>query len=299
MRDDPVVDLADCTEFRQALQARPPRVVHGTALLLVALLAAGLTWAALTEGDLVIRASGSVRPVTAPQKVVLPIRDEVAEVFFEEGDVVEWPGKELLRLDTRRLQWEIEEQDATIQAKRHELESLDPARPALIQQKKHEIAAALARRGRLQLQHDRATVRAPIAGVITKRDAKVGEFLDAGKVVAEIAPREGFHFEVEVSSADMEELRVGLPARVKLDAYDYQDYGTLDGKVVSISPDSEVREGRTTFLVKIQLEANEVRRGTVRRPVKLGMAGQADLVTGRKSLLTLLVQKIRRTVSLG
>ena len=42
MRDDLVLDLADCTEFRQALQARPPRVVHGTLVLLVALLGTAL-----------------------------------------------------------------------------------------------------------------------------------------------------------------------------------------------------------------------------------------------------------------
>ena len=35
MRNDLVLDLADCTEFRQALQARPPGIVHGTLVLLV------------------------------------------------------------------------------------------------------------------------------------------------------------------------------------------------------------------------------------------------------------------------
>jgi hypothetical protein len=29
MRIDPFTDLARCTEFSQALQARPPRIVHG------------------------------------------------------------------------------------------------------------------------------------------------------------------------------------------------------------------------------------------------------------------------------
>ncbi len=40
-----VVDLADCSKFRQSVASRPPRIVHGTALLLLALLAAALTWA--------------------------------------------------------------------------------------------------------------------------------------------------------------------------------------------------------------------------------------------------------------
>jgi hypothetical protein len=59
-----LLDLADCTEFRQALQARPPRIVHGTALLLSTLLMAALVWSAVTEADLVVRAPGRVRPIT-------------------------------------------------------------------------------------------------------------------------------------------------------------------------------------------------------------------------------------------
>jgi len=49
MRNSPYVDLAKCTEFWQTLQGRPPRVVHGTALLLLGLLAAALAWSALTR----------------------------------------------------------------------------------------------------------------------------------------------------------------------------------------------------------------------------------------------------------
>ena len=46
MRKNLILDLADCTEFRQTLQARPPRIVHGTALLLATLLGTALLWAA-------------------------------------------------------------------------------------------------------------------------------------------------------------------------------------------------------------------------------------------------------------
>ena len=70
MRNELMWDLADCTEFRQTLQARPPRIVHGTLLLLAALLATALVWSAVTQADLVVRAPGRVRPVTSPMKVV-------------------------------------------------------------------------------------------------------------------------------------------------------------------------------------------------------------------------------------
>ncbi len=57
-----VYELADCTEYRQTLLARPPRLVRATVILLVTLFAAAGLWAAVTEADLVIRAPGRVRP---------------------------------------------------------------------------------------------------------------------------------------------------------------------------------------------------------------------------------------------
>ena len=69
MRNDLILDLADCTEFRQTLLARPPKIVHGTAGLLVVLLGAALAGAAATRANLVVRAPGRARPVSTPKKV--------------------------------------------------------------------------------------------------------------------------------------------------------------------------------------------------------------------------------------
>src|SRR5206468_1238203 len=96
-------------------------------------------------------------------------------------------------------------------------------------------------------------------------------------------------------------LKVGMPVRVKLDAFDYQRYGTAAGTVVFIAPDSSVPEGQRTaaYLVRIELDGDEVGRGEQHGHVKLGMAGTAEVVTGRESLLSLLARKIRQTISLG
>ena len=62
MRNELVLDLADCTEFRQALQARPPRIVHGTLILLVALLGTAL---GLVGGDAGRISSSGARAASA------------------------------------------------------------------------------------------------------------------------------------------------------------------------------------------------------------------------------------------
>lgn len=423
MHNDLIWDLADCTEFRLALQARPPRMVHGTLILLATLLAAALVWSAATQADLVVRGPGRVRPVTSPMKVVnsssgealsASIGGRVMEVNVHEGEEVR-RGDVLIRLDAERLDNEIAKRQRAIQAGEEEVAKLDhmerllslqfdstqaKAEAELVQaleeiRQAKDRQAADARLAQLELQNTRyeeaqvrqlverqfvasddlrkatarvreakekldkarlpvdtgrvevmrraldlaardyavrrqelytkqgikqaevdsfrielanlelerkqAVIRAPIDGIVTIGDVKVGDILERGKPVVEIAEQQGFRFEVAVPSEEVGHLQVGMPARIKLDAYDYQRYGTVAGTVVFISPDSGLPAGQqtATYLVKIELEGEELGRGDLRGRVKLGMAGQADIVTGQESLLALLVKRLRQTISLG
>jgi hypothetical protein len=71
--------------------------------------------------------------------------------------------------------------------------------------------------------------------------------------------------------------------------------------VVFISPDADVPagQGTATYLVKVELVGGELGRGDLRGRVNLGMTGRADIVTGRESLLALLVKTPRQTIGLG
>jgi hypothetical protein len=92
-----------------------------------------------------------------------------------------------------------------------------------------------------------------------------------------------------------------MTARIRLDAYNYQQYGTVSGTVRFLSPDSgrEGEERTVTYIVRIALSSDELGRSEYRGRVKLGMTGQADIVTGHRSLLALLAKRIRQAISLG
>src|SRR3954470_14609377 len=133
MRNELILDLADCTEFRQALQARPPGIVHGTLVLLVALLATALGWSAATRATLVVGGSGRIRPVTTPVQVYSAARGEalsasvggrIVEVNCHEGDQVR-RGQVLLRLETGRLDNEMAREAPLIRAGEEELGQRD------------------------------------------------------------------------------------------------------------------------------------------------------------------------------
>src|SRR5438045_2440936 len=119
-----VCSLNDCSDFRQAVLLRPPAVVHAAAALLAGLLAAALTWAALTEADLVVRSPGRVRPRDCPEQSFTAVSGDkvspvtagrVAEVRVKLGDEVR-QGDVLFRLESERIDNEARRRRLTIRA---------------------------------------------------------------------------------------------------------------------------------------------------------------------------------------
>jgi HlyD family secretion protein len=147
-----------------------------------------------------------------------------------------------------------------------------------------------------------AEVRAPLTGIVTREEVKVGDELPPGKPFTEIAVENGYNFEAEVTSEDRGHLQLGLPVNIKLDAFDFQSYGTVKGEVLSISPDSTVKEqngsSRTVYLVKIKLLGEQVGSGDKQGTVSLGLQGTADIVTHEASILSILVKKLKQSISL-
>jgi hemolysin D len=166
--------------------------------------------------------------------------------------------------------------------------------------KEKEVGEAQKDLESLRLERAHAEIRAPVSGVITRGDVKVGTLVQPQQVIVEIAEQKGFLFEADVPNEEVGQVQVGLPARIKLDPYDFQKYGILEGKVSFISPDSDVGEKSraASYRVRIELAADEVHRGENQGPVKLGMTGQADIVIDQERLLVLLVRKINRSISL-
>jgi multidrug resistance efflux pump len=196
------------------------------------------------------------------------------------------------RIEVRRRALELAAREYAIQ--RQELQTKYDV-------KQGEVATLQIESANLELERQQAFIRAPIDGVVTTGDVQVGDVLERGKPVVEIAAQQGFRFEAAVPSEEVSHLRLGIGARIKLDAYDYQRYGIVTGTVIFIAPDSGMPPGQqsATYLVKIQLDGTEFGLGNWRGQIKLGMTGQADILTGQERLLSLLVKKIRQTISLA
>lgn len=85
------------------------------------------------------------------------------------------------------------------------------------------------------------SIAAPVSGLITTLEAgNAGRVLQAGQTVATIAPAGApLVAEVRVPNQDIAFIQKELPAKLKLDAFPFQDYGTIEGTVVEVAPDAQ------------------------------------------------------------
>jgi multidrug resistance efflux pump len=191
------------------------------------------------------------------------------------------------------LRRELAQAGASYAARRQEAEMRQAGKRGEAQAGRKELA-------NLRWEREQAAVRAPIDGVVTSEELNEGDLVEAGKVVAEVATEQGLRFEAMVPSEEVGHLRVGMPVHIRLGPFDYQRYGTLEGTVCFVSPDSKAVEQKGAFYtVKVELHGYEVGRGALRGRAKLGMDGRAEIVTESRSVLALLVKKVRQTISLG
>ncbi|MBV5329229.1 MAG: HlyD family type I secretion periplasmic adaptor subunit [Chlorobium sp.] len=143
---------------------------------------------------------------------------------------------------------------------------------------------------------DRNIVRAPVSGFINKLNvATIGGVVRPSEVLLEITPSDQrIIIETRANPNDRAKLRSGLPARVRIGAYDYATYGTLDGHVTEVSADT-ITDERGVRYYRVNVEVNiETVNTSIRQPGTLipGMAASADVVVGKRTILSYLLSPL-------
>jgi membrane fusion protein, adhesin transport system len=144
----------------------------------------------------------------------------------------------------------------------------------------------------------RTTIKAPIRGVVKNiRAATLGGTVQAGAPILEIIPLDDdLLLEARLKPADVAFVHAGLPAKVKLTAYDYSVFGDLKGVVQLVSPDTIKDETRASqpdssfYRVIVKTQAPAIRVGDRDLPIIPGMIGQVEIRTGEKTVLDYLLK---------
>jgi hemolysin D len=151
-----------------------------------------------------------------------------------------------------------------------------------------------------QRKAELTVIRAPVDGVVLNIARRsVGSVLQPAEPFITIVPANAqIEAEVMVDASDVSLIHTGNRVVVKLDAYPFQKYGTLQGQLKIISPDArqdrDSNQGRPHYLAIIALPDHRLsQRG---QPVALrpGMNASAEIMVGKRSVLSYLANPVLR-----
>ena len=150
----------------------------------------------------------------------------------------------------------------------------------------------------LEDQVKRTLIVSPVTGYIKKLNINtIGGSVQPAMDLVEIVPKEeNLLIETKIKPEDIAFLKPGLKASIKFTAYDFAIYGSLDGEIEKISPDSTTTEkDETYYYIYIKTDKNYL--GSKEKALNIipGMRGSADIITGQKSILTYLLKPIIKT----
>ena len=155
--------------------------------------------------------------------------------------------------------------------------------------------------GRLDIV-ERTTMTAPVRGTVKNvRVNTIGGVIQPGEHILEIVPLEDqLLVEGKIRPSDVAFLHPGLPATVKMTAYDYAIYGGLHGTVEHISPDTlkddqKSAAGRpddTYYRVLILTDSSTLNAGGKELPIIPGMVASVEIRTGEKTILDYLLKPV-------
>ncbi len=162
-----------------------------------------------------------------------------------------------------------------------------------------ELAALEPTLPALQDRADRARIRAPVRGVVNRiHRSTLGGLARAGEDLIEIVPLDdSLLVEAYVRPADIAFVYPGQPVKVKITAYDFSRYGSLDGEITRIGADAVTRSERDPeeyFVVQVRTDDNFLDADGVEVEIIPGMVAEVDILAGRKTVLEYLTQPVVR-----
>ncbi len=152
---------------------------------------------------------------------------------------------------------------------------------------------------KLRHRSNRLTVEAPVRGVVKGLTVNtVGAVLAPGQIITELVPLdEKLMVDVRIAPQDVGHLSLGQPVQVRVSSYDFGRYGSVSGRLESISATTFVGDrGERFYQGRVRLEQNHVGTDPQTNTILPGMTVMADIITGEKTILDYLLKPIRQSI---
>lgn len=174
-----------------------------------------------------------------------------------------------------------------------------------------------------QSRLERTQLRAPISGTVQQLAiTTVGQVIASGQPLLIVVPIEGpIEVEALVLNRDIGFVEVGQAATIKVEAFPYTRYGTIDGTVITVSRDGvaqpstdlsdpsiaakpqgppsgdqQANVSNLVFPVTVALKTRTILTDGKNAPLSPGMTVSVDILTGKRRAIDYLLSPIRHAI---
>lgn len=179
-----------------------------------------------------------------------------------------------------------------------EQQTRDAARQARIERLNRDIATITGEINtktstvdRLRVEGEKRRVRAPVAGRIGEvADLKAGAFIREGDRLGAIVPAGELRVVAEYQPSEaVGRIRPGQSARVRLDGFNWAQYGTVNARVATVA--TELRNGH----IRVELTVDPAQKFPV--TLQHGLPGSVEIEIERVSPATLVLRAAGKLIS--
>jgi adhesin transport system membrane fusion protein len=162
--------------------------------------------------------------------------------------------------------------------------------------KRAELSQLQANNTAIQDKVQRTVVVSPVEGIVKSVFANTsGGVIQPGATMIEIVPFDKeMLVEVKITPQDIAFIKIGLPALVKLSAYDFVIYGGISGELTHISADTiQDEEGNAYYMGYVSLPSMVSDSGHFLEIIP-GMQASVDIIAGSKTIMQYWLKPILR-----
>ncbi|MBQ4523080.1 MAG: HlyD family efflux transporter periplasmic adaptor subunit [Lachnospiraceae bacterium] len=222
------------------------------------------------------------------EKSNIELNQQIAEIQLKEYKANGTKGEiQMQELMIQQYALALEQSDLQIADAKTQYSAQIHTRLSEIQSQLEELDSNLEK---YRISKEYQTITAPVSGYINSISVNtIGETVTQAQQLITIVPE---HTPVEmvcyVQNKDIADVEIGMETEIKLEAYPYNKYGTVNGIVKYISPSSFTSEELgSVYLVKIDVEDSNENIDIIS-----GLSGTVEIKTDKRTVMEYFMEPV-------
>jgi multidrug efflux pump subunit AcrA (membrane-fusion protein) len=207
-----------------------------------------------------------------------------------------------LRLDLAASEKDFSVAQRTVQQNNLDRERMDTEHARVRGEQQSEIEKLRLRIAALKADLENAQqnlliVRSPYDGAVISLDQRtVGSVVLQGQVLCQLAQQDAkLHARMIISETGLPKLAVAQRVRYFFEAFPYQRYGAVNGKLDWISPSAITSSEGPRFVALASLDSFAIPAGAGQfLPLRVGMKGEAHIIVGSRTMIEYAFEPVRQ-----